>query len=44
MMNCKEFERKRSFANFKILSGICLKGLRKTIKNAVRIAGLQAEI
>jgi hypothetical protein len=31
-------------SDFKALSGIRLKRLRKTTKNSVRIAGLQAEI
>jgi len=44
MMNWKGCERKWSWPNLRYYPGICLEGLRKTTKNSVRIAGLQAKI
>jgi hypothetical protein len=43
MMNWKGCGKKWSWPNLRHYPAICLEGLRKTTKNFVRIAGLQAE-
>jgi hypothetical protein len=44
MMNWKEFGRKMSWPNFKLLSRNFSGGTEKTTESSFRIAGLRAEI
>jgi hypothetical protein len=43
-MNWEECGKKGPCPNLRYYSGICLEGLRKTMKASIRIAGLWADI
>jgi hypothetical protein len=44
LMNWKEYGKKQSSPDLRYYPSICLEGLRKTMKNSVRIASLHAKI